>query len=365
MARRNNRGQKSQKNYVLRNLLLIICLVVLVVGAITYFQKENGADVTLGDKLSQKVESVTESVKQAVSDVADSIGAEELFGKENSIPAANHSSSRNINVSDCDLGYEEDNPLYFGNPSDAYFNVSFDENYLMEKENYTMSYNNSTLCANWVAWHLDIDDMGDAHRSNKFVADKDLPEEWYHVTKDDYNFNDYGFDRGHLCPSADRTSKADANKETFLMSNMVPQSSDNNRIVWVALEKYQREIVEAGNELYIFAGPAGTGGEGDKGYFEYIPVKADDGSELRINVPAYTWKIILAVPEGNDDINRINEDAEVIAVCVPNKKGINSDLSWKKYLCSIDDIEGLTGFDFLETLEDNLEESIESRGASN
>ena len=398
MAKKNVGKRKSEKNHVLRNLFLIIGIVVLVIAVITYFQRKNGAETTLGDQINEKVDSVTESVKDKVSDVVESVengvgnlingdsgkvdggnggkngdkngdknAADKVEKSDVKQPAKKSGSgaasgaSGNSNVSDCDLGYAEDDPLFFGNPSDAYFNVSLEDNYLMEKENYTMSYNNSTLSANWVAWHLDGDDIGDAPRSNKFVADKDLPDNWHHVTKGDYQFNAYGFDRGHLCPSADRTYSADANNETFLMSNMVPQSSDNNRVVWVALEKYQREIVDNGNELYIFAGPAGTGGEGDRGYFDYIPVVADDGSELKINVPAYTWKIILAIPAGGDDLSRINEDATVIAVCVPNKKGINSDLSWKKYLCSVDDIENLTGFDFFELLEDDIEETLESR----
>lgn len=271
-----------------------------------------------------------------------------------------------------DEGHSENSPLYWGNPSDA-SNIldSEDElklefvsqNYLMEKPQFTISYNNETLNPNWVAWHLGIADLGEADRSDSFRPDTELPEGWYAVRKNDYKFTYYGFDRGHICPSADRTATSQDNSMTFLMTNMVPQSPDNNRIVWVALEKYERELVLAGKEAYIFAGPFGRGGTGDKGYFEEIPVKLKDGTELAITVPSHTWKIILFMPEGENDFERIvSEDAcEIIAVNVPNEKGCGKNGSWQQYVCSVNYIEEITGYDFFELLPDDVEEEIESR----
>lgn len=262
----------------------------------------------------------------------------------------------------------ENTPLYFGNPSDAETSIEMSENYLMEKPQFILSYNNTTHNPNWVAWHLSHKDLGDADRADTFRPDSELPAQWYAVRKQDYKFPAYGFDRGHICPSADRTSTTEDNSMTFLMTNMVPQAPDNNRIVWVALEKYERELVLQGKEAYIFAGPLGKGGTGDKGYFEEIPVSLKDGSELSITVPAYTWKILLILPEGEDDFSRISElseagdsELQVIAVCVPNEKGCGKNGSWQQYLCSIDYIEESTGCDFFELLPDNLEEEIESR----
>lgn len=259
-----------------------------------------------------------------------------------------------------DDGHAENTPLYFGNPSDAQPLPEATENYLMEKDQYTLSYNSSTLNPNWVAWHLAASDLGSADRSDNFRPDSDLPDGWYQVRKNDYKFPAYGFDRGHICPSADRTATKEDNSVTFLMTNMVPQAPDNNRIVWVALEKFERELVLDGKEAYIFAGPYGRGGTGDKGYFEEIPVTAKDGTEFAITVPAYTWKILLLLPEGEDDLNRITADTQVIAVCVPNEKGCGKNGSWQQYICSIDYIEEITGYDFLELLPDDLEEEIES-----
>ena len=275
-------------------------------------------------------------------------------------PAVKSSGSEASNAS-LDEGHAENSPLYFGNPSDSMPAVEADKNYLMEKPQFTLSYNTSTLNPNWVAWHLCRADLGDADRADSFRPDSELPSEWYAVRKQDYKFPAYGFDRGHICPSADRTANTEDNSMTFLMTNMVPQAPDNNRIVWVALEKYEREVVLQGKEAYIFAGPLGVGGTGDKGYFESIPVTLKNGTELSITVPAYTWKIIMFLPEGEDDFSRIADEAEVLAVCVPNEKGCGKNGSWQQYLCSINYIEEMTGYDFLELLPDDLEEQIENR----
>ena len=214
-----------------------------------------------------------------------------------------------------DYGYAENNPLYFGNPSDATDDEITNEcNFLLEKQGYTVSYNNNTLCPNWVAWHLTKDDLGESTRSDKFISDKSLPQKWYAVKKNDYQFPAYGFDRGHVCPSADRTSSNEMNQETFLMTNMIPQSPDCNRIVWKDLESYERELVMQGNELYIFAGGYGTGGIGNRGYFEKIIINPkndnDENKKYTLNVPEFCWKIILVLSNGNDDLNRIDENTD-------------------------------------------------------
>lgn len=273
-------------------------------------------------------------------------------------------SAQSLNSSaDFDLRHEENSPLYFGNPSDALNYVGFyDDNYLMEKPQFSLSYNSAKLIPNWVAWHLCKDDLGNSDRSNKFRADTELPEEWYAVGKNDYKYTMYGFDRGHLCPSADRTANAEDNSVTFLMTNMVPQAPDNNRIVWVALEKYERILAEEGYELYIFAGPLGKGGTGDKGFFTEIPVATKNSpKQISITVPSYTWKIILAIPEGENDLSRVDENSIIIAACIPNENGCGKNKTWQDYICTVDYLEEVCGYNFFELLDDNIEDYLESK----
>lgn len=114
-----------------------------------------------------------------------------------------------------------------GNPSGAIRDTSLPNNYLLEKEEYVMSYSRDKGTANWVSWHLDEAWMGSASRQDDFREDTSLPAGWYQVSETDYQYS--GFDRGHMCPSADRTLSVDDNSNTFFMTNMMPQAPNNNR----------------------------------------------------------------------------------------------------------------------------------------
>lgn len=258
-----------------------------------------------------------------------------------------------------DLNYEENHPLFFGNPSDAVCNEKKKNNYLLEKKQFVVSYNAEKLIPNWVAWHLCSSDIGYIRRTNDFRSDETLPRQFYAVTDRDFQFSVYGFERGHLCPSGERTTNAGDNSATFLMTNIVPQSSDSNQGVWNYLENYERSLALGGYELYIFAGTLGCGGTSSKGYYEFIPVK--NNLRKKITVPASMWKIIIAIKEGTDDFNRIDEKVLCIAVIIPNKTGIPKKDGWQQFACSIDDIEKFTGYDFFELLPDDIESKIEER----
>lgn len=304
----------------------------------------------VGEKLVTETQSETVKAETSVEKTAETVAK----------PAAKKNGNE-YSLAEADLNHPENNPLFLGNPTDALADVSNNKNYLMVKPQYTLSYNTETLCPNWVAWHLDADDMGPADRMDDFRPDPELPEGWYGVKKADYQYNAYGYDRGHVCPSADRTATKEDNSMTFLMTNMVPQSPDNNRVIWMHFENYERELVKQGNEVYIIAGPYGTGGTGAKGTFDEIPIKLKSGEVLHMNVPAYTWKVLIAIPEGTNDMDRIAKDSTVIAINVPNQMGMGKTGDWEQFLCSIDDIEAQTGYDFFELLPDSIEDILEAK----
>lgn len=352
-TRKNNSSKKSRKNVVWS----ILCVVVLILAAAWFLGGKPKVTYANGKVSLLKTEEplisrmfskkdIQQNAEEiaAASKTSDNAGS----GTEGSSPAA-------------DQGHPENDPLFFGNPSDAIADVAYPENYLMVKNQYTLSYNNSTLCPNWVAWHLDSADIGDADRSDKFIPDPELPSEWYAVKKADYQYNAYGFDRGHVCPSADRTATQLDNDMTFLMTNMVPQSPDNNRVIWMHFETYERALVERGNEVYIIAGPNGTGGTGAKGTFDSIDITTKSGEKLNINVPATTWKVCVVLPEGENDFSRIDENTTVIAINVPNNMGMGKTGDWEQYITSIDEIEKITGYDFFELLPDEIEDALEAK----
>lgn len=239
--------------------------------------------------------------------------------------------------------------LLMGNPSNA--STLSTTNYLMQKMTYSLSYNSAEGKPNWVSWHLDNTWLGSASRCDCFASDALLPSGVYRVSSSSYTNS--GFDRGHNCPSGDRTYSSTDNRETFLMTNMMPQAPTNNQQTWERLESYCRTLVSQGNECYIICGSYGKGGTGSKGG---TTLTIDAG---RVTVPNRIWKVVVVLPNGSNDISRVTTSTRVIAVNTPNINSINT--SWGVYRTSVDAIETATGYDILSVLPDAIETTLESR----
>jgi len=241
--------------------------------------------------------------------------------------------------------------LLLGNPTNALHNSSSSpDNYLMDSGYYTLSYNRDRGEPNWVSWYLGPSSLGSEDRSNDFRVDGTLPTVWFHVEANGYSGS--GFDRGHNCPSADRTSSAAANSSAFLMTNMIPQAPRNNEGTWMYFENYLCGLVKSGDELYIVMGSYGNGGTGSKSY-----QKAIDGGH--VTVPAHIWKVAVVLSNGKNDLRRITTSTRVIAIDTPNTNGINSN--WQVYTTSVDAIEKATGDDLLSNVPVAIQKVIEAK----
>lgn len=187
-------------------------------------------------------------------------------------------------------------------------------NYLAVKKGYVMSYNGVEGRANWVGWTLRASDLGPVDRSNRFREDANLPRGFKRVDDDDYR--ESGYDRGHLCNSEDRTSSEYLNEETFLMSNMIPQTQELNRGPFKFLEAYCRKLVlKKGQQLLIYSGGFGSIGRLASG----------------VPIPQYCWKAVYT-------------PSEEFYVLFPNEHTLEKN--WKKYLVTKDRLEKMTGYDF-------------------
>ena len=244
-----------------------------------------------------------------------------------------------------------DDNMALGNPSGATSSLNTPNNYLLSKPQYAMSYNAGRGIPNWVSWHLNRAWMGSAPRQDDFRPDPALPRGFYQVSTGSYLGS--GFDRGHNCPSADRTTDLDDNSATFLMTNMIPQAANNNQRTWSGLEEYGRRLVDAGTEVYIIMGNYGKGGTGLNGRATTI----DQG---RITVPARIWKVLVILPEGTNDLQRIAAgQARVLAVDTPNDQSVSPD--WSRYRVSVDAIEEATGLDLLSNIPLEAQDRLEAR----
>jgi endonuclease G, mitochondrial len=229
--------------------------------------------------------------------------------------------------------------LFFGNPSKA--DSQTENNFLLVNQFYVSSYNRERATPNWTAWKLTRADIGKIERQNDFRPDDRLPNGWTKITPSDYF--DKIYDRGHMCPSGDRTSSIEANSSTFLMTNQTPQHSDLNQGPWEKLESFCRGLIFKGNTLYIYAG-----NYGDRGLLR-----------RRVTIPTNFWKIIVIIPKGMKAEN-FSENTKVIAVDMPNIEGIKED-EWQKYSTTVREIEGKTGLDFFASFPKVVQDSIETK----
>lgn len=239
--------------------------------------------------------------------------------------------------------------LMLGNPSGATTSTSNANNYLMQKTQYVLSYNRSKATPNWVSWYVGPTWLGTTARQDDFRADNTLPLGWYRVGASSYSGS--GFDRGHNCPSADRTSSVANNSATFLMTNMIPQAPNNNQQTWGNLEDYTRSLVNSGNEVYVVMGVYGTGGTGSNGAYSTI----NNGN---ITVPSNVWKVIVVLPQGSNDLSRITTSTRVIAVNTPNNNSVSS--SWGSYRTTVNAIEQATGYDIMSNVPVAIQNVIEA-----
>ena len=241
--------------------------------------------------------------------------------------------------------------LTMGNPSNAVVDTAQPNNYLLDKPQYAVGYSRDKGRPNWVSWHLDSTWIGSAPRQDDFRPDTTLPAGWYQVKATDYTGS--GFDRGHHTPSADRTNTIASNSATFLMTNMMPQSPDNNQGPWESLESYCRTLVSSGSELYIIAGGSGSGGTGSNGGTTFTVASG------HVAVPSQTWKVIVVLPAGSNDVSRVTASTRTIAVIMPNTQGIRT-APWRNYRVSVDQVEALTGYDFFSSVPATIQSAIES-----
>ena len=127
-------------------------------------------------------------------------------------------------------------------------------------------------------------------------------------------------DRGHMSPAGNNTTNDQIMSESFFLSNMVAQVSNNNRGIWKQLETWERDWATAPNtDFYII-----SGGIYDQGH----PVVGNG-----LGVPTRLYKIIIE-----------KNSRKVEAWLMPNAPLPVQDLP--KYQVPMAQIEQATGMKF-------------------
>ena len=209
---------------------------------------------------------------------------------------------------------------------------------ILVREGYVTSYNKDTRLPNWVAWRLTKERMespvpGIDRKMFDFHRDDEVENP---VEKYDYHYKQTGYERGHMCPYADCKWSMKAADETFLMTNICPQTEMLNKKTpaWRKLEDACRAWAKDGlGDIYIVTGP--------------IVSRDCETIGSGIVVPKAFYKVVL----------RFNgRSLQGFGVMYRNVDGGRIQSS----IHSIDGIERLTKLDFFSALPDELENKVES-----
>ena len=209
---------------------------------------------------------------------------------------------------------------------------------ILENDAYIVGYDEEMKNPAWVAYKLvDVPGGKTADRPSGFATDT--------RTRSRVNHGDYtnsGYDRGHMAPNyaVGVVYGQEAQMETFLMSNIVPQTPELNRGPWKDLEQLiAKEYLQAFGEIWVITDPI---------YREPVV-------RLRSGVAVAT-----AYFKGRVDVDR--SGIRVLAFVMPQE--IERGAKEGAYLVSVDQIEAATGLDLLSGLDDDVEDRLESVSAN-
>jgi endonuclease G len=217
---------------------------------------------------------------------------------------------------------------------------------LLQNKAFLVGYDEQRKDPAWVAYRVGgPPKFTDHKRLSYFTIDKRTT-----ARVRDGDYTNVGFARGHMAASYAVYSRygKDAQRETYVMSNVCPQYSGLNSGRWEDVECLVARKTPAGpswaekyEEIWVIAGPI----------FDSQKTFISSG----IEIPDAFYTIVL-------DIEEQTGEPRALAFIMPNKSNVKKALT--AYLVTIDKIEKKTGLDFFHKLEDELERQLESKKAT-
>ncbi|TNJ43798.1 DNA/RNA non-specific endonuclease [Tamlana fucoidanivorans] len=203
---------------------------------------------------------------------------------------------------------------------------------VIHHEGYSLSYHETYEQAEWVAYELKKEHLSSIDRDRPyFEMDKAVKTGAAHWK----NYKNSGYDKGHLCPAADKRYNMEAHDETFLTSNISPQNHQFNAGIWNDLEQKVRYWAKKHDGVFVI-----TGGVLN----EALPTIGEE----QVAVPNQFFKIVLDYNSGHP---------KLIAFLIPNK---DSRKPLANFVVPVDAIETLTGIDFFYQWDDRQENLLEA-----
>jgi endonuclease G len=202
---------------------------------------------------------------------------------------------------------------------------------MIKHEHYTLSFVEGYELASWVAYELTAEEAsGSLEYNEKYIEDPMISTG--SATRKDYKKS--GYMQGQLAPVEDMRFSESAVKESFYLSNVVPQKLAFNKYTWKKLNDMVREWAKESGSLFIVSGPVLA----DAPFPTFGPSK--------VSIPSRFYKVVLDM-----------KHKKGMGIVIKNSMSTGS---LRPFAMSIDEVEEITGIDFFPSLDDDLENEIEA-----
>ena len=229
--------------------------------------------------------------------------------------------------------------------SDSTMNILVEKSTTDFGVTFSLEWDCSKKANRWTAYQMHAGNTGgNVDRQGDFREDPDIPSQ-YRSTLADYKGS--GFDRGHLCPSADRQRSDEQNSQTFFLSNMQPQYHNHNGGKWATLEGKVRTWADSCDTLYVVKAATITdvtlNGSTQSGLLNMM-------CNNSLIVPAYFYMAVMSYNKSADTYKSLG--------IWTNHSNTASEITIE-YI-TIDELERRTDIDFFCNLPDEMEDEVES-----
>lgn len=234
--------------------------------------------------------------------------------------------------------------------------------------NYSVEWDADKKSQRWSCYQM-VKGLPIGNYDSDFTDDPDLRSTYWLQNARTY-YSGSGFDRGHICPSADRRYSKKANQQTYYYTNMQPQyhmfnagprlangNQDwNKKSPWLRLEEQVRSwttSIKGTSVDTLYVAKGGTIEDGQLLSTNRYPDGIIDGA---LRIPQHFFVALLA---------KTQTGYRAIGFWLEHDNVDHSANSISSYACNIRELERLTGIDFFCNLPDDTEEHVETLALEN
>lgn len=220
----------------------------------------------------------------------------------------------------------------------------------LEFPRYRVGYNPRLRCPDWVAENLPrITHKIRAVKlrpTPKFRSDHRLPEK-HRAEKSD--FKGSGYTMGHMAAAGNYRGHPESRRDTFVLSNIIPQFEQVNSGPWNELENWTRKLINQYHEVFVVSGPL------------FIPRQVRNGHWVvsyrvignNVAAPSHFYKVILAERKENDP-------CFMAGFIVPNRV-YKRKIPFQKFQEKVESIEKVSGLIFFDKLDLEISKLLKSK----